>query len=228
MFRSEFKLELPPPRHDLPNLNSNWTRIPLSHVEIRILCFFELNSNSNCPRPPLPVARPPELELELPPPPLQGKQCHSSSNWTRTRTPPPVAVAEIVEFEFELETWSPAVWTRTKQFSSTGGNPKFEATVVVDLENSEEPMPIVTPTSAVSTTIYNSRPAEKFWSSWHGIHGVQLNFMAVMVFVAFMAFVAWRLRWSCGLFRADTLCPLMQRWRHRNSHQGMLCKSILI
>lgn len=33
-----------------------------------------------------------------------------------------------------------------------------QATVVVDLENSEEPMPIVTPTSAVSTTIYNSDP----------------------------------------------------------------------
>ena len=73
----------------------------------------------------------------------------------------------------------------------------FEATVVVDLENSEEPMPIVTPTSAVSTTIYNSRLAEKIWSSGPGIHGIQLNFMAFIACVVSMAcmeFVAWRLR----------------------------------
>ena len=55
---------------------------------------------------------------------------------------------------------------------------------MVDLENSEEPMPIVTPTSAVSTTIYNSCLAEDFGRSWHGIHIMQVNFMAFMVFVA--------------------------------------------
>ena len=129
--------------------------------------------------------------------------------------------------------WEPpdAIRCKAPWMSSSQQLATFEATVVVDLENSEEPMPIVTPTSAVSTTIYTSRLAEKIWSSWPGIHGIQLNFMAFIACVVSMAcmeFVAWRLRWSCGLFRADTLCPLMQCRHHVHNRQGMLSKSMLL